>query len=274
MAPATHSSVERDSPVRVGIFDRVVVGVDGSEAGFEACRQAARLAEPGSTIELVAVAHLSGAIRAGPDSREVADELRRDAERALAEAVRIVGDRAVQRFVNGFATDALLREVEATHATALAIGSHGHRRTTEILIGGVAGELLHSAPCAVLVARTPAPGTAFPRSIIVGVDGSPGAERALAAGEQLAERFGVPIRAVVALRSPTVDRDRALSHAPFADEVDEHPVEALVDAAGEAGILVVGSRGLRGLGALGSVSERVAHRAPCSVLVIRPEREG
>jgi nucleotide-binding universal stress UspA family protein len=33
---------------------------------------------------------------------------------------------------------------------------------------------------------------------------------------------------------------------------------------------VLGSRGLRGVYALGSVSERAAHRAGCSVLVIRP----
>jgi nucleotide-binding universal stress UspA family protein len=33
--------------------------------------------------------------------------------------------------------------------------------------------------------------------------------------------------------------------------------------------LAVGSRGLRGIRALGSVSERIAHEARCSVLVVR-----
>jgi nucleotide-binding universal stress UspA family protein len=37
-----------------------------------------------------------------------------------------------------------------------------------------------------------------------------------------------------------------------------------------ADLVVVGSRGLRGLKALGSVSERVAHQARSSVLVVRP----
>jgi nucleotide-binding universal stress UspA family protein len=32
---------------------------------------------------------------------------------------------------------------------------------------------------------------------------------------------------------------------------------------------VVGSRGLQGMRSLGSVSERVAHEARCSVLVVR-----
>jgi nucleotide-binding universal stress UspA family protein len=37
----------------------------------------------------------------------------------------------------------------------------------------------------------------------------------------------------------------------------------------EAGLVVMGSRGQTGLKALGSVSERVAHRSPCSVLIVR-----
>jgi nucleotide-binding universal stress UspA family protein len=36
----------------------------------------------------------------------------------------------------------------------------------------------------------------------------------------------------------------------------------------DADILVVGSRGLHGLKSLGSISERVAHQAACSVLVV------
>jgi nucleotide-binding universal stress UspA family protein len=37
----------------------------------------------------------------------------------------------------------------------------------------------------------------------------------------------------------------------------------------EASLVVIGSRGITGVKALGSVSERVAHRSPCSVLVVR-----
>ena len=49
---------------------------------------------------------------------------------------------------------------------------------------------------------------------------------------------------------------------------DRDPVDAFSSV--EADLLVLGSRGLRGVRALGSVSERAAHRAGCSVLVIRP----
>jgi nucleotide-binding universal stress UspA family protein len=47
------------------------------------------------------------------------------------------------------------------------------------------------------------------------------------------------------------------------------PVDALVDAADDCDLLIVGSRGLHGLAALGSVAERVAHRARCPVLIVR-----
>jgi nucleotide-binding universal stress UspA family protein len=49
----------------------------------------------------------------------------------------------------------------------------------------------------------------------------------------------------------------------------EEPVAALVATAAGADLLVVGSRGLHGLKALGSVSERVAHQAHSSVLIVR-----
>ena len=48
---------------------------------------------------------------------------------------------------------------------------------------------------------------------------------------------------------------------------DDDPVDALVSAG--ADLVVVGSRGLHGMKSLGSVSERVAHKADCSVLVVR-----
>ena len=47
------------------VFGRVVVGIDGTEQGFEACRQAMRLVEPDGWLELVAVAHVKAATLAG-----------------------------------------------------------------------------------------------------------------------------------------------------------------------------------------------------------------
>jgi nucleotide-binding universal stress UspA family protein len=198
------------------------------------------------------------------------DRLQEEATTALEEAVAILGEGAARRLVNGYVADALLGEVEHAHATLLAIGSHGHHRAVEILAGGPAGELLHRATCSVLLARPPGDPERFPRSILAGLDGSREAEAALAAAEELAGRFGSGLRVMTALRAKDVDLARVQARAPLAEQVDARPVDALVSASRDADLLVVGSRGLHGLRALGSVSERVAHQALCSVLVVRP----
>ncbi len=254
------------------VFGRVVVGVDGSEASFEACRQAARLVDPSAPIEVVSVVHVAEAARAGFGAAGIADELALESERALDEAVRIIGERAERRSVDGYVMAALLREIVRVDGTVVVVGSHGHRRAVEILIGGVAGELLHRAPCSVFVARPAGDPDVFPRSIVVGIDGSSAADDALAAGEQLARRLEVPLRVLTALRGKDVDLPHVHLRTPSVEAVDADPVEALVTASLSTDIVVVGSRGLHGLAALGSVSERVAHQAKCSVLVVRTKR--
>lgn len=262
------------SGTSAAVLTRVLVGVDGTEPGFEACRQASVLAEPDAALEAVCIVHLSDAIQVGLDAAGAVDRLRDEAERALADAGRILGGRATTRFVNGFATRALLDEADAFGATLIAVGSHRHARATEILLGGVSGELLHLAPCSVLVARARPAGAPLPGPIAVGVDSSQESDAALAVAEQIAERFGERLTVVAATRGRGVDETRLLARTPEARTVDAHPVEALVDASRRAGLLVVGSRGLHGLRALGSVSERVAHRAACSVLVVRGATAG
>jgi nucleotide-binding universal stress UspA family protein len=48
------------------------------------------------------------------------------------------------------------------------------------------------------------------------------------------------------------------------------PVRALVVASANADLVVVASRWLHGLKSVRSVSERVAHEARCSTLIVRP----
>ena len=57
-------------------------------------------------------------------------------------------------------------------------------------------------------------------------------------------------------------------HFVFDDE--RHlPDDGLVEASQTVDLLLMGSRGLQGVAALGSTSERVAHRAASSVLIVR-----
>jgi nucleotide-binding universal stress UspA family protein len=55
-----------------------------------------------------------------------------------------------------------------------------------------------------------------------------------------------------------------------------NPAEELIKAAGDADLLVVGSRGAGGFARLvmGSVSSQVAHHAPCPVVIVPPEARG
>jgi nucleotide-binding universal stress UspA family protein len=103
------------------------------------------------------------------------------------------------------------------------------------------------------------------------VDGSLESAAAFTVARSLAARFGGSVRAVASAKDQ-LDRDAARAIAPGLEEHGEPAVGVLVAAAEPADLIVVGSRGLQGLKALGSVSERIAHQASCSVLVVRPGR--
>ena len=249
------------------VFARVVAGVDGSEPGFEAARQAARLVEPDGWLETFTAVDLALATRAGWGASRIRDELEQDAIESARKGAEIAGPRAHSRLVNGKPLPLLMRELRDKEATLAVVGTHGHSRLSEMFIGGVAGELLHSAPCSICIARPTPAAVPFPQTIAAGVDGSHQSEAAVAVARYLARRFDAPISLVTALGGKDVDPQRAADLGGVA--VEGHPVEVLVEASKDADILVVGSRGLHGVKALGSVSERIAHEANCSVLVLR-----
>jgi nucleotide-binding universal stress UspA family protein len=172
--------------------------------------------------------------------------------------------------VRGHAATALISEVEREQDTLLVVGSHGLGRLAGFVIGSTATEVIHKAPGSVLVARRRSESDEFPNKVVVGVDGSPESAAAYAVARQLSERLNAELWPVVAAGGKAVDRqavDLILDHRR--EESPDEPVAALVAASADADLLVVGSRGLHGLKALGSVSERVAHQARSSVLVVR-----
>jgi nucleotide-binding universal stress UspA family protein len=270
---ATLIETARESSVPVDVFRRVLVGVDGSAEALEAARQAAWLHDPTTELMLLSAWTLPPPlVSAGmtipweADARVAQQRAQEAAARAQLHIVQLAAaDVKVER---GFGWDALIREAWRGQYTLIAVGSHGAGRALGVLSGSTATELVHKAPCSVLVARASA--TAFPRKIVVGVDGSRESEFAYAAARELAVRFGSTLWPVVATSGHGVNRAAAAAIIDVRyEELPDRPVNALVAAAADADLLVVGSRGLHGFASLGSVSERVAHRAHCSTLVVR-----
>lgn len=189
----------------------------------------------------------------------------------------------------------LLKAAETS--SAVVLGSQGHGRAGELLLGSVSQNIARHATCPVVVVREPRASRA--RRIVVGIDGSPGARAALEYACRRAERTGETVTAVHGwhIHAPSSDVWSAMPRT-FADEEarrlllaesvagvgEDHPdvvleLEAvavdpatcLVDASSGASLVVVGSRGLGLVGGmlLGSVSQAVLHRAHCPVAVVR-----
>ena len=255
------------------IFTRILVGIDGSQQALEAARQAALLQDVDGQLTLLAAWDIAP-VMGGTGTRipyYLDEELQRSAaEKGLRAATEYVAPytAAPTTLVRGTPVAALLAEIERDEDTLISIGSSGIGRLLGIVEGAVATELIHRAQSSVLVVRQAKDG--FPQRILVGVDGSVESAAAYAAARYLAERFDAELHPLVAWGGKGVN-ERLVAAITDGEHEDRHeaPAHALTDAAERADLVVVGSRGLHGLRALGSVSERVAHTASCSTLVVR-----
>lgn len=255
------------------VFATIVCGVDGSAEAAEAVRQAAILAPAEGHLALLGVIHTGVVESVASVMPAVTTEperlLRRRAWEALDDVSRDVPGKIEVTTTLRTGPAAALLEVQALQigADTIAVGSHGRGRLSGKLLGSVAAHVIHDAKRSVLVARS-APVATFPRTIVVGVDEFAPGLRALAVGRELSRRTGAKLRAVHIRHGsplPPALQGLDLEHV----RMSITPVEALIERASAEDLLVVGSGGKRGLRALGSVSEAVAHRAAGSVLIVR-----
>jgi nucleotide-binding universal stress UspA family protein len=259
-------------------FADIVCALDGSRGSNEAARQAIALCGHGTELRFVAISHEFGV---GLGAQAELSERR--ARGALDDAVtraRDAGIKASTSLLRGSPVGDLLL-AEATKHQLLVLGCHGGSRIGGIMLGDTATQIAHRAERPVLVARRIADGDDFPQSVLLASDGSPGSWAATRVAARLAQAKGCELRVAYVPVGTHPERyrqvlkqltmiERLTGASPTVIDNPGRPAERIGEAAraAQSSLIVIGRRGVSGLAALGSVSERVVHRAPCSVLAV------
>ncbi|WP_433507348.1 universal stress protein [Pseudonocardia halophobica] len=288
----------------------VVVGVDESDSARDAVRwAAAEAARRGAPLRLVAAfapipAGHVGNPGLGTSYRRVMTEAARGVLTSAAELAAQVapGVATEAELRTGFPVPVLLDESD--RAVLTVVGSRGLGGFTGLLVGSVAVALAARGRSPVAVVRgDPGEGAEGDRPVVVGVDGSPTSESALAVAYEEAALRSAPLVAVHTwlddmlepALAPVIDwaaletEESALLAQRLAGwsekypdvevrrlVVRDRPARALVAESAGAALVVVGSRGRGGAAALllGSVSHALLQHAHCPVLVVRPDGGG
>ncbi|MFE4016690.1 universal stress protein [Streptomyces sp. NPDC059101] len=275
----------------------IVVGVDGSGRSLRALIWAAHeAASRGRALHIVHVLAPAHEHAGTPEGH--AWEVGQRDKGVVAEATAIAeeahpGLEVTSGLPSGAPPAVLLSESQ--HAHTLVLGAKGMGGFGSLLLGSVARQVVGHAACPVVVVNHLTTGH---HRIVVGTDGSPHSQAALAYAFQQAALRGVPLRAVHAWTRPGphgLTTGRALDEAvrghrealeewlaPLAQQhpevqvekslPEEDPMLALARASDRADLLVVGSRGRGGFHglALGSVSHQLLQFSQCPLAVVRP----
>jgi nucleotide-binding universal stress UspA family protein len=281
----------------------VVVGVDGSDPGRQAVRWAAAEAQRRSSRLRVVAAY-----RAPWPAEEFAAGTELDTA-ALARAEELVADMVTHArevspgtLVSGLAVCGApvpVLNAAASDGSLIVVGDRGHGGFASLLLGSTGLQLATHAAGPVVVVR----GRVEPDAgrIVVGTDGSPGAEIAVQSAFGQAATRGCPLTVVHAYRAPTprwgqhphpVDLDgehlqaaeltvlrtsiepwrEKFPHVPVEESVTYgDPAAVLITMSATADLVVVGTRGHGGFTGLllGSVGQKHLHHADCPVLIAR-----
>lgn len=279
--------------------EKYIIGVDGSEHSRVALDWGlARATARQASVELLFVADDSFL----SESAAFLSEAQRAAEQMLAgesDYARATG--FTGKLTGTAVVGHPIREVEAAskHADLLILGSHTGSKNAGTFFGTRAVKIAAVSHCPVVV--IPVHGeTPHTPGVVVGVDGSPASLKAIAFAAEQASQRGVPLIAVYAWMAPltpgleylwseelvaaqksAAEEALAIGTAGLASRypdlvierriVQASPVAALLQAAEDADLIVVGSRGRGGLSRLllGSVSHAVLQALPRTTVVTR-----
>ncbi|MGA2319208.1 MAG: universal stress protein [Solirubrobacteraceae bacterium] len=276
-APAPEAWSGASEPV----FRDILCAVAGTRASTAAVRLAASLAGQGGHLTLLAVTAESGSgdYASAAISPSRVKRVLEHAER-IAEEAGVASTTAVDPA--GPPVKVILER--ATAHDLLAIGAPATSWLAGMLVGGVAAAALSQFTTPMLVVRPSSGASLRGRRILVASDGQEGSDRVV----ELAGRLGLSQGASVTLlhalgRESAARPHRIQSQAKTLKLILGDACEALVEPGAatdvllevakrsKAAMVVMGSRRLGGLRAIGSVSRRAVHEAPCSVLLLPPE---
>ncbi|MGE4505594.1 MAG: universal stress protein [Desulfovibrionaceae bacterium] len=284
----------------------IVCGIDESAASVHACRQAIGL--PGKRRTAHAVAVLPPVPMAWDHSVEAVDELDRElaGRRGLLRdnldrlTSSCCGDIPVETSLiqEGLPHEGIVEKAREVGADLIVLGA---RKATGALqhrmLGAVSSRVVGYACCDVLM--VPEDVNMRAAGLLVPVDGSGHAARAVRRGVAIAKEFGLPLTFLAVAPVPEGLKDYSLNQLSVdrleeraretADAARAEAAKAGVEAAAlvrtgspsliivavarelGAGLILMGSHGRTGLKRLlmGSTTERVLQLSPCPVLVTR-----
>ena len=146
------------------MFERIVVGTDGSETATEAVRQAIELARlSGAKLDIVAAFEPVSTTRLREEGGEVPGDVsyavgpREDVNVTLEAAVGMAKQGGVEAEPypqQGDPADAILDVAEKIGADLIVVGNKGMTGAKRFLLGSVPNKVSHHAPCGVYIVRT------------------------------------------------------------------------------------------------------------------------
>ena len=146
------------------MFERIVVGTDGSETATEAVHQAIELTKASSAkLDLVAAFEPVSAGRLREERAELPGDVnyavnaREDVNVALEGALGMAKQQGIDAESyprEGDPADAILDVAEEKGADLIVVGNKGMTGAKRFLLGSVPNKVSHHAPCGVYIVRT------------------------------------------------------------------------------------------------------------------------
>ncbi|HET6662470.1 MAG TPA: universal stress protein [Rubrobacter sp.] len=226
---------------------------------------------------------------------EAAERLRHEAREERqkilderVERIREAGGSVAQTHIREGETAAeIVALAEELEVGLITIGSRGLGGVRRMLMGNVSDSVVRHAHCPVMVVRGEP--VVFPTKLLVATDRSREAQLAATTAADLAKSTNSELHVVhVGFQQyrdeakEELDTEVGMISETGAQDIQAHlkfgrPARRIVNLAEEleAGVIVMGSRGLGGVrrALMGSVSDSVVRHAHCPVMVVRPEKE-